>query len=518
MTSGVHQTEDKLLDFAYGELPAHEASAVDAHVRSCAKCSQSLDQIRSVRSMFAPLPMVGAPDAGLESLLAYAEQHARRKAPAPVWRRWVLGFASAAALMVVGVVAVRASKESPQSAADVIVQAEHAKKEAAAVSKEGGAKEDVFARAEQKDAPVAAAAPVPAPSVPAEKEKAPEPEPSADRLAALFDSREGKRAAPKQPSKPADEPKLADPQKQLGGYENYGNAGRAVGLLDRKMAEEEVLAEEKAKKKRDVEVSAGKDLAKGGFDKAGAAKNNVDDQMNDGTTVSQGMGGSADRGGRYGLGTGSSYQSGRAAEADEAQAVWGGDQKPVANKKSAKTEAPPPPVAAPKVDSMPQPVVAETATKAPQKSSYGLPVPRTLPSSMPSAGPQNESLDVASEREDADTRRREQARTVQSELAAARSSSSTGDVRGEVAAAVRALNAGATGYERAEALKRACDGYDALGEADRAAQFCDRLLAEFGSTAAAKQVAQRRARSETPAAAPATKKAKKYEPAAVDAY
>ena len=46
MKSAAHQYEGKLLEFAYGELPQHEADAVDAHVRGCARCSQALSEIR----------------------------------------------------------------------------------------------------------------------------------------------------------------------------------------------------------------------------------------------------------------------------------------------------------------------------------------------------------------------------------------------------------------------------------------------------------------------------------------
>ncbi|MEW6430096.1 MAG: zf-HC2 domain-containing protein [Myxococcota bacterium] len=115
MKTAVHQYEDKLLEFAYGELPANEAAAVDAHVRGCTRCSEALSQIQSVRSTMSALPLVPAPDAGLESLLAYAEQTAKRNREARKkdvwWRRYLMPLASAAALMVVGVVAWRASQE-----------------------------------------------------------------------------------------------------------------------------------------------------------------------------------------------------------------------------------------------------------------------------------------------------------------------------------------------------------------------------------------------------------------------
>lgn len=115
MKTAVHQYEDKLLEFAYGELPANEAAAVDAHVRGCTRCSEALTQIQSVRSTMSALPLAPAPDAGLESLLAYAEQTAKRNREAKKkdvwWRRYLMPLASAAALMLVGVVAWRASQE-----------------------------------------------------------------------------------------------------------------------------------------------------------------------------------------------------------------------------------------------------------------------------------------------------------------------------------------------------------------------------------------------------------------------
>jgi len=112
----VHQYEDKLLEFAYGELPRPEAEAVEAHLRGCAKCTEALSHISVVRHTMGQLPMEAAPDAGLESLLAYAEQHAQRNAggaPAkkPWWRGLVLGLATVASVLVAGVVAYRASDD-----------------------------------------------------------------------------------------------------------------------------------------------------------------------------------------------------------------------------------------------------------------------------------------------------------------------------------------------------------------------------------------------------------------------
>ena len=76
MKTVAHQYEDKLLEFAYGDLEGSLAAAIDAHVRGCERCAKSLAEIRAVRVTMAQLPQLDAPDAGLESLLAYAEQTA----------------------------------------------------------------------------------------------------------------------------------------------------------------------------------------------------------------------------------------------------------------------------------------------------------------------------------------------------------------------------------------------------------------------------------------------------------
>lgn len=114
MKTSEHQYEDKLLEFAYGDLSDDEAHVVNSHVHGCVKCAASLAQIRSVRSMMSALPKEAAPEAGLDSLLAYAEQTAKRNAQAqhkPAW--WwksVLMLSSAMALLLIGVVAFRAQK------------------------------------------------------------------------------------------------------------------------------------------------------------------------------------------------------------------------------------------------------------------------------------------------------------------------------------------------------------------------------------------------------------------------
>jgi len=116
-----HSHEDKLLDFAYGELPEAEARTVEAHLAGCARCAGSLESIRGVRKTMSMLETDEAPDVGLESLMAYAQQTARRVQAGPPsrsspWRKWMFGMAAAASLVVVGIVGTEVSKEvSPQA-------------------------------------------------------------------------------------------------------------------------------------------------------------------------------------------------------------------------------------------------------------------------------------------------------------------------------------------------------------------------------------------------------------------
>ncbi|NOJ91173.1 zf-HC2 domain-containing protein, partial [Myxococcus xanthus] len=161
-----HAQEDRLLDFAYGELPAPEARLVEAHLESCARCTQALDDIRGVRATMSQLSVEPAPDAGLESLMAYAQQAARRAAAGPApkpsrWRRWWLPVVGLASVSTFGLLTLEA--RSPDltrpdlSAAKVTV-----------------AKEELVAPPSAGDFAPAAAAPAPAAAqaMPAEAEAA----------------------------------------------------------------------------------------------------------------------------------------------------------------------------------------------------------------------------------------------------------------------------------------------------------------------------------------------------------
>ncbi|TQF11074.1 zf-HC2 domain-containing protein [Myxococcus llanfairpwllgwyngyllgogerychwyrndrobwllllantysiliogogogochensis] len=113
----LHAHEDRLLDFAYGELPAPDAQVVESHLQGCARCTQALDDIRGVRVTMGHLSEESAPDAGLESLLAYAQQSARRASAGPApkpsrWRRWLLPVVGLASVSTLGILTF--SAQSPE--------------------------------------------------------------------------------------------------------------------------------------------------------------------------------------------------------------------------------------------------------------------------------------------------------------------------------------------------------------------------------------------------------------------
>jgi len=108
------------LEYAYGELAPPEAKSFEAHLKSCADCARALEDIRSVRRTMGQLPTVPAPNTGLDSLLAYAQQAARRAQAGPDSRssfwKWVLLPASGAlALVLVIVVSQRAANVTIQA-------------------------------------------------------------------------------------------------------------------------------------------------------------------------------------------------------------------------------------------------------------------------------------------------------------------------------------------------------------------------------------------------------------------
>lgn len=458
MKSAAHQYEDKLLEFAYGELPPHEASAVDAHVQGCTRCAELLSEIRGVRATMAQLPMEQAPDAGLDSLLAYAEQAARRNtavaAPPSLWKRLLMPLASVAALATVGVVSYRANQQLDLSPAAAVADQKVAQVRDQQAAELGAKKLDRYDSVEEAPAPVAAAEPAKAQPEGGEQYAQAELEP---------DRREwgGKRGRAEEPpaSKPSPKPqslskrakqKAADPSDLLQDYSNAGGGGLAQGA------------------------------------KGDAAPPPPPAQQ-----------APMDKGGTFGLGSGSGLLGGvgtgrgSAAPAEEKSK----DAPARAAKEEAAPSAPKVTTAAP-APSTPMPSAAPPPPS--KKSSYGL---RPLSGSSANSSLSADDESVALERvdnmgldRDAKFAERQRAETRTSSLEGARAASRAGDRATEIRLAAEVLSSGAVGSERVEALKRLCDAWEALGQPERADPFCDQLLSEFPTSTAARAVEERRGR------------------------
>lgn len=174
----------------------------------------------------------------------------------------------------------------------------------------------------------------------------------------------------------------------------------------------------------------------------------------------------------------------------------------------------------------PPPAPAPVASSAPQtKVSLGLPKGQSSSASTRSSqGEEDDALMGSTDKlavdSDAKFAERTQAELRQKNLESARSAGNRNDRMSEVKFALAVLGAGARGSERLEALKRVCDGYEAMGEYDRAEGYCETLVKEFPNTSAAQQVAQRRSRMQkapAPAKARATERSYDYESAPAEA-
>jgi hypothetical protein len=120
--------QDRLLELTYGELSADEARAVETHVAECSSCRKALDEIRGVRLVMSKLSQPAAPQAGLESLLAYAEQSARRASAGPAprarwWTKWLAPVGGLAAVVAFGIIAHEVAKSPDlQNPAEQVVR------------------------------------------------------------------------------------------------------------------------------------------------------------------------------------------------------------------------------------------------------------------------------------------------------------------------------------------------------------------------------------------------------------
>jgi hypothetical protein len=474
----LHAHEDRLLDFVYGELPPLEARAVESHVEGCARCSELLAGIRGVRTTMAQLPMEPAPEAGLESLLAYAQQAARNAAAGPApkptwWRRWLMPAMGVAAVTVFAVVTVQVN-------AKLDVQGEVAAQMAQAPSSPPAQEYATEAQAaggalgEEKNAPLPAATPPP-------------PAPAA-KLDRSWLAKEAPRAKPSTPGR-------------KGSRSDWSNAGTGAALGDTKDAPvgaDEELANvdaprgKKAKAqsydfesdRRDAMTQAGpfrkpKQILVGSApaeeepsqaampEPAPAdgivAQSEAEVQQQAPSQGSLRVGGSRSRGAE-------TESANKPAEdsSDDFDDLFGGKTAVAKREQQAPSPAGAPPPPPPTASAAPMPSLSTSAPSA-----Y-MPPPATRDESKVEAKRVAASTDLSRQAD------------------AARSS---GDRVREAQLLRQALAAGATGKERLGLLNRLCDAEFAIGRRQAAFEACSLVLEEDPRSGAA-QVARSRLRRE----------------------
>ncbi|MFT3707466.1 MAG: hypothetical protein QM817_07335 [Archangium sp.] len=599
MKTAAHQYEDKLLEFAYGELARPEADAVEAHVRGCQRCAQALDEIRGVRATMAQLPMVAAPDAGLDSLLAYAEQAAKRNAVAEKpatspWRRFLAPLVTVLTLVTVGVVGFRAKDEFDTSPANAAADAKLEK------------------MAEEKSkapAPVVAVAPTNPTEMPAAPQ--PHPAPKADEQAAAGDSdgnldaklakapepevaelnynTKGGKSAPQSATRRAVQPSKDVATDDLSAAPALGGVAKNEAKPDvdtRKFDNNDSMNAGAGFKKEEAKRDAAKALeatktppppppaketvaTKKSPQKPQLAPKDAEEVKEGWTQPSPSL---ADKtspppqekpaaGPSFGLGTGgastgsspavteaeseSTLRSGakNRQEAERRRAEDEAQKKEVAkqalDRQQRENAAPPPAVAnAPSTPPAQQPAPAPTTIassdgkKTKSKESYSLGPLAGSTSSSPGGrgatlqqGAEEDSLSIRpsanarADNDDANKMATQRAQFSGDAIESARLAANRGDRQGEIQFALKALQSGATGSTRAEALSRICEAYEALGESSSGDTYCNQLLKEFPTTAAAQRVADRRNayRVSPKKAAPAAKERQKaYDLESVD--
>ena len=453
---GSHAHEDRLLDFAYGELPPSEARVMEQHVQGCSRCSEALDGIRGVRTSMSRLPLHSAPDAGLESLMAYAQQSARRSAagpePAPRWWRRLLAPAlSMAALGVFGIVVVQVNREvdlSPSLTTKKEAPAEQVSRQEPASAKD-------------KDLSVAQAVPMPAAAAPST------PSPVTQQLHAEMDERvraSEMRAAPTKKS-----PKAI----RRGEYADWSNAGAgsAGGFPDKKSVG---MRDEEAAKSKNELPSRGRtadslSTAKPAPEPASAAAPADEEalvaeavpmpgesqmaQYAPPSSPAQRVGSSASR---------PAPKGSVAYDSDDMASAPGRAQMPMAP-----AEPPPPPAA---------------QARAPEMEAKADVAPKPQKSAGPSTAVSPTEL-----------------------LRQAEVANRSGDRAQESALLRGALSSGARGTQRVEVLSRLCEAELALGRRQTALEFCKRVMAEAPGTSEARE-AQRLLERELSSEADAAKK------------
>lgn len=522
----LHAQEDRLLDFAYGELPPTEARAVESHLEGCTRCSELLADIRGVRTTMAQLPIEPAPDAGLESLLAYAQQAARNAAAGPApkptwWRRWLVPAIGVAAVCFFGIISIQVSK-TVDLRPELAAKSEPARHEVSASESVQGQPP----REPMAPAPVAQAAPTPAPPTtpvpnagPAQTEA-----PAVAVAGAVMGSSEQGSAAMTPPSSyPAarldDSVMKEAPRKQAYNSASkvasvdYSNAGAGPRWERSKAAKNDELAvlEKKSEKK-----SADK-LAK-------------DEEYNQRDAMTQMGAISKTKGLMVGSTQGDSYQQQQAlqepspppaaAQPAEERAPGGADgalaEADAPQKKPSRGSAlrlsggsstgagtANKPAADSRADDLDELFDSKTvvAKREQQQSRAAMPAP---PPPAPAAAPKPSTPSVSMAAPSTSMSRAEgkgrSAGTSSSELSKqAQDAFRSGNRVLEAELLAQALEVATTDSDRLNLLNRLCDAQFAIGQRDAAIETCNRVL-ELGPRSGAAQVAQRRLSREVPVA------------------
>lgn len=93
------EMRDMLPLLATGRLDDEERRSIEAHLRTCADCRAELALVERVRATTARVPAVDV--ARVSAAVRGASRAARRvPSPAPSWRRWRVGVAAAAAVVL----------------------------------------------------------------------------------------------------------------------------------------------------------------------------------------------------------------------------------------------------------------------------------------------------------------------------------------------------------------------------------------------------------------------------------
>lgn len=528
MATAIHQYEDKLLDFAYGELPAPEASAVESHVKSCSRCTQALDQIRGVRTTMSALPQVSAPTAGLESLLAYADQAARRsaqapRAAAPWWRRVIAPLAGACALVLVAVVAWHSQDDLGQ------------------FSKQNAALEATRQReaaAENHAAPVAAPLPEQPQEKFAEQAKAGKVAGAAKALEALPKNDRGAKEDRNWDAegKKGREQERNPTQQALGATQAPGDGSQAAQKRELGSALNTAMKESKTRRV----ANNNKDLSPN--DELGKVDGNSEDkvaQLDARPAPPAGLeqDSANARGGYFaeksakkkgkGEPTARLAEEGRAEPQQQQQA-----NEPTGAPFGASTATPvaaqPRPPNAEKPPAPPAVVAqAQPQPQAPMPSSLGLGLNQGNSTgggglgSTSAPGPvykqsarddqRDESVAMADRKGEAELQKRDQEQVARGYIDAARAAGNSGNRQEEVKQSLAVVTSNVRGVARGEALERLCNALEALGNEDAADKYCAMLLREYPNSVAAKLLAQRRNRTEAPPKAMSKKAAPAYD-------